>query len=99
IAADKITPEAINFMARYGRGLICMPMTADRLDQLELPLMVNQNTTTFKTAFCVSIEAKHAVSTGISASDRATTVRAAINPKTKPSDLARPGHMFPLRAR
>src|SRR5687767_724714 len=99
IAAQKITPEAINFMARYGRGLICMPMTAERLDQLDVPLMVNQNTTTFNTAFCVSIEAKHAVSTGISASDRAATVRAAISPKTKPSDLARPGHMFPLRAR
>jgi 3,4-dihydroxy 2-butanone 4-phosphate synthase/GTP cyclohydrolase II len=99
IAAEKITPEAVNFMARYGRGLVCMPMTAERLDRLELPLMVSQNTTTFNTAFCVSIEAKHAVSTGISASDRAATVRAAINPKTKPSDLARPGHMFPLRAR
>ena len=99
IAAEKITPEAVNFMARLGRGLICMPMTAERLDQLELPLMVNQNTTTLNTAFCVTIEAKHAVSTGISASDRAATVRAAINPNTKPSDLARPGHMFPLRAR
>ena len=99
IAAEKITPEAVNFMARFGRGLICMPMTAQRLDQLELPLMVNQNTTTLNTAFCVTIEAKHAVSTGISASDRAATVRAAINPTTKPSDLARPGHMFPLRAR
>ena len=99
IAAEKITPEAINFMVRYGRGLVCMPMTAERLDQLEVPLMVSQNTTTFNTAFCVTIEAKHAVSTGISASDRAATVRAAINPKTKPSDLARPGHMFPLRAR
>ena len=99
IAAQKITPEAVNFMARLGRGLICMPMTAERLDQLELPLMVNQNTTVLNTAFCVTIEAKHAVSTGISASDRAATVRAAIDPKTKPSDLARPGHMFPLRAR
>ena len=99
IAAEKITPEAINFMVRYGRGLVCMPMTAERLDQLEVPLMVSQNTTTFNTAFCVTIEAKHAVSTGISAADRAATVRAAINPKTKPSDLARPGHMFPLRAR
>ena len=99
IAADKVTPQAINFMARYGRGLICMPMTGERLDQLEIPLMVNQNTTTFKTAFCVSIEAKHDVSTGISAADRSATVKAAINPKTKPSDLARPGHMFPLRAR
>ena len=99
IAADKVTPEAINFMARHGRGLICMPMTGERLDQLEIPLMVNQNTTTFKTAFCVSIEAKHDVSTGISAADRSATVKAAINAKTKPSDLARPGHMFPLRAR
>jgi 3,4-dihydroxy 2-butanone 4-phosphate synthase / GTP cyclohydrolase II len=99
IAAEKITPEAINFMARRGRGLICVSMTAERLDQLELPLMVNQNTTTFNTAFCISIEAKHGVSTGISASDRAATVLAAINPKTRPSDLARPGHMFPLRAR
>jgi len=99
IAAEKVTPEAINFMARYGRGLICMPMTGERLDQLEVPLMVNQNTTTFNTAFCVSIEAKQHVSTGISAADRAVTVRAAIDPKTKPADLARPGHMFPLRAR
>jgi len=99
IAAEKITPDAINFMARHGRGLICLSLTADRLDQLEVPLMVNQNTTTFNTAFCVSIEAKHGVSTGISASDRAATVLAAINPKTRPSDLARPGHMFPLRAR
>jgi 3,4-dihydroxy-2-butanone 4-phosphate synthase len=99
IAAEKITPDVINFMATHGRGLICMPMTGERLDELELPLMVNQNTTPFKTAFCVSIEAKHSVSTGISASDRAKTVLAAIDPKTKPSDLARPGHMFPLRAR
>ncbi len=99
IAAEKITPEAVNFMAKLGRGLVCMPMTAGRLDQLELPLMVNQNTTTLNTAFCVTVEAKHAVSTGISASDRAATVRAAIDPNTKPSDLARPGHMFPLRAR
>jgi 3,4-dihydroxy 2-butanone 4-phosphate synthase/GTP cyclohydrolase II len=99
IAAEKITPEAINFMAKQGRGLICMPMTGERLDQLEVPLMVTQNTTTFNTAFCVTIEAKHNVSTGISASDRASTVLAAINPATKPTDLARPGHMFPLRAR
>ena len=99
IAAEKITPDVINFMATHGRGLICMPMTAERLDQLDVPLMVSQNTTPFKTAFCVSIEAKHSVSTGISASDRAATVLAAIDPDTKPSDLARPGHMFPLRAR
>ena len=99
IAAEKVTPDAINFMARHGRGLICMSMTAERLDQLEIALMVNQNTTRFNTAFCVSIEAKQHVSTGISAADRAATVHAAIDPKTKPSDLARPGHMFPLRAR
>jgi 3,4-dihydroxy 2-butanone 4-phosphate synthase/GTP cyclohydrolase II len=99
IAAEKVTPEVINFMARHGRGLICMPMTAQRLDELEVPLMVNQNTTTFNTAFCVSIEAKHDVSTGISAADRSATVLAAIDSRTKPADLARPGHMFPLRAR
>ena len=99
IAADKITPEAINFMAKYGRGLICVPMTAQRLDELEIPLMVDKNTTQFHTAFCVSIEAKHQVSTGISAGDRAATVLAAIDARTKPGDLARPGHMFPLRAR
>ena len=99
IAADKVTPEAINFMARHGRGLICISMTGERLDELEIPLMVNQNTTTFNTAFCVSIEAKHDVSTGISAADRAATVKAAIDQRTRPADLARPGHMFPLRAR
>ena len=99
VAAGKITPEVINFMARHGRGLICMPMTAERLEQLEIPLMVNQNTATYGTAFCVSIEGKKKVSTGISAADRAVTVQAAIDPNTKPSDLARPGHMFPLRAR
>ena len=99
VAAEKITPEVINFMARHGRGLICMPMTGERLEQLEVPLMVNQNTATYGTAFCVSIEGKKKVSTGISAADRAATVQAAIDPNTKPSDLARPGHMFPLRAR
>jgi len=99
MAAEKVTPEAINFMARYGRGLICMPMTGERLDKLEIPLMVERNSTRFETAFCVAIEAKRGTSTGISAADRSATVRAAINPKTKPSDLARPGHIFPLRAR
>src|ERR1700733_1626705 len=99
IAAEKITPEAINFMAQYGRGLICLAMTPERLDALEIPLMVAQNSSRFETAFCVSIEAKGTTSTGISASDRANTVRAAINPATRPSDLARPGHMFPLRSR
>ena len=99
IAADKITPDVINFMAKHGRGLICLPMTGARLDELELPLMVTENSASFGTAFCVSIEAKGRTTTGISASDRAATVLAAVNPKTKPSDLARPGHMFPLRAR
>jgi 3,4-dihydroxy 2-butanone 4-phosphate synthase/GTP cyclohydrolase II len=99
MAAEKVTPEAINFMARYGRGLICMPMTPERLEKLEIPLMVEKNSTRFETAFCVAIEAKRGTSTGISAADRAATIKAAINPKTKPSDLARPGHIFPLRAR
>jgi 3,4-dihydroxy 2-butanone 4-phosphate synthase/GTP cyclohydrolase II len=99
MAAEKVTPEAINFMAKHGRGLVCMPMTGDRLDKLEIPLMVERNSTRFETAFCVAIEAKRGTSTGISAADRAATIKAAINPKTKPSDLARPGHIFPLRAR
>jgi 3,4-dihydroxy 2-butanone 4-phosphate synthase/GTP cyclohydrolase II len=99
IAAEKITPEAINFMATHGRGLICMPMTAERLDELDVPLMVRENSTRFDTAFCVSVEAKGVTTTGISAADRAATVLAAIDPSTRPSDLARPGHMFPLRAR
>jgi 3,4-dihydroxy 2-butanone 4-phosphate synthase / GTP cyclohydrolase II len=99
IAAEKITPEAINFMATHGRGLICMPMTTERLDELDVPLMVRENSTRFDTAFCVSIEAKGVTTTGISAADRAATVLAAIDPATRPTDLARPGHMFPLRAR
>src|SRR6476469_1784123 len=89
IAAEKITPEAINFMARYGRGLICLSMTPERLDELEIPLMVSQNTSRLETAFCVSIEAKKTTTTGISAGDRAATVLAAIDPATKPADLAR----------
>jgi 3,4-dihydroxy 2-butanone 4-phosphate synthase/GTP cyclohydrolase II len=99
MAASAVTPEAINFMATRGRGLICLPMTGARLDALEIPLMVDRNSATFGTAFCVSIEAKGRTTTGISAADRAATVRAAIDPATRPSDLARPGHMFPLRAR
>ena len=99
VAAGKVTPEIINFMARHGRGLICMPMTGERLDELDLPLMVTENTARFDTAFCVSIEAKHGTSTGISVADRAATVLAAVDPATQPSDLVRPGHMFPLRAR
>jgi 3,4-dihydroxy 2-butanone 4-phosphate synthase / GTP cyclohydrolase II len=85
-------------MAKHGRGLICMPMTGERLDELEIPLMVNQNTARLGTAFCVTVEAKHSTSTGISAGDRANTVLAGIDLRTKPTDLARPGHMFPLRA-
>jgi len=99
MAAEKVTPEAINFMAKHGRGLICMPMTGERLDKLEIPLMVEKNSTRFETAFCVAIEAKRGTSTGISAADRSATIKAAIHPRTKPSDLARPGHIFPLRAR
>jgi 3,4-dihydroxy 2-butanone 4-phosphate synthase/GTP cyclohydrolase II len=99
IAAEKVSPEAINFMARYGRGLICLSMTPERLDELEIPLMVSQNTSRFETAFCVPVESKSRTTTGISARDRAATVQAAIDPATKPSDLARPGHMFPLRSR
>ena len=99
IAAEKTTPELINFMAKHGRGLICLPMTGDWLDRLDIPLMVRENTSQFATAFCVSIEAKESTSTGISASDRAITARAAADPTTQPRDLARPGHMFPLRAR
>jgi len=99
IAAEKVTPDVINFMAVHGRGLICMPMTGERLDELNIPLMVSENTSSYGTAFCVSIEAKSGVSTGISAADRARTVLAAVDARTKPSDLVRPGHMFPLRAR
>jgi len=99
LAAEKVTPEAINFMAREGRGLICLALTEERCAELSLPLMVEQNTSNFGTAFTISIEARGSVTTGISAADRAATVLAAIDPATKPSDLARPGHMFPLRAR
>ena len=101
IAAEKVTPEAINFMATHGRGLICLAMTGQRLEELQIPLMVSDysNTSPYGTAFCVSIEARRNVSTGISAFDRAQTILTAIDPKTKPSDLTRPGHIFPLRAR
>jgi 3,4-dihydroxy 2-butanone 4-phosphate synthase/GTP cyclohydrolase II len=99
MAAEKVTPEAINFMAKHGRGLICMPVIGERLDELRIPMMVSDNTSKFTTAFTVSVEAKHGTSTGISAADRATTVKTIIDPKTRPEDLVRPGHMFPLRAR
>ena len=97
IAGEKVTPEAINFMARYGRGLICLAMTPERLDKLEIPLMVSQNGSRFETAFCVSIEAKDRTTTGISAADRAATVLAAIDPATKAADLVRPGRLGPPR--
>lgn len=99
MAAEKVTPQAINFMAKYGRGLICLSLTPERVDELGLHMMTQDNTSAFGTAFTVSIEAKKGVTTGISASDRATTIITAINPKTKPEDLARPGHVFPLRAK
>ena len=99
MAAEKATPEAINFMARYGRGLICLTMTAEKCDQLALPLMVSSNTSSFGTAFTVSIEAKKGVTTGISAADRAHTILTAVANNAKPEDLARPGHVFPLRAK
>ena len=97
-AAEFITPEIVNFMATHGRGLICLPMTAERLDALQIPPMVQENTARRGTAFCVSIEARRDVTTGISAADRARTIRVAVDAATVPSDLARPGHIFPLRA-
>jgi len=99
MAAQKVTPQAINFMATHGRGLICLSMTEERIRQLSLPLMVQDNTSPFQTAFTVSIEAAHGVTTGISARDRATTIRTAVAPDAGPGDLTRPGHVFPLRAR
>jgi 3,4-dihydroxy 2-butanone 4-phosphate synthase/GTP cyclohydrolase II len=99
IAAEKVTTEAVNFMVKHARGLVCMPLKGERLDELEIPMMVSHNTSKFTTAFTVSIEAKRGVTTGISAKDRAETIKAVIDPETKPSDIARPGHIFPLRAR
>jgi 3,4-dihydroxy 2-butanone 4-phosphate synthase / GTP cyclohydrolase II len=99
MAAEKVTPDAVNFMARYGRGLICLSLTPERVEELRLPMMTDDNTSSFGTAFTVSIEAKKGVTTGISAADRARTILTAINPKTTHEDLARPGHIFPLRAR
>ena len=98
MAAEKVTPEAINFMAKLGRGLICLPLTIERCEELQLQPMVSENTSAFNTAFTVSIESKKNVTTGISASDRATTILTAINPNTKPTDLAKPGHVFPLKS-
>ena len=99
IAAEKVTPEAINFMARFGRGLVCLALTEERCDELDLPPMVRDNTSSFGTAFTVSIEARGKTTTGISAADRAATIRTAVEPGTRPADLLRPGHVFPLRAR
>lgn len=98
MAADAVSPDAINFMARFGRGLICLTLTRARCEQLQLPLMVNQNRTPHGTAFTVSIEAAQGVTTGISAADRATTIAAAVAPQAKPADLVQPGHIFPLMA-
>ena len=99
MAAELVTPEAVNFMARHGRGLICLTLTEERADTLDLKPMVSDNTTPFRTAFTVSIDAKQGITTGISASDRAKTILAAVGEGARPSDLARPGHVFPLRAR
>jgi 3,4-dihydroxy 2-butanone 4-phosphate synthase / GTP cyclohydrolase II len=99
LAAEKVTPEAINFMAKYGRGLICLAMTGERLAHLRIGPMSAENTSNYGTAFCEAIDARQGVSTGISAHDRAHTIRVALDPATRPSDLARPGHVFPLQAR
>lgn len=98
-AAEKVSPEIINFMAVHGRGLICLPMTEERCDELQLPPQTSENTSSMGTAFTISIEARRGVTTGISAADRAKTILTAVNPESKPADLARPGHVFPLRAR
>ncbi|RZB29933.1 MAG: 3,4-dihydroxy 2-butanone 4-phosphate synthase / GTP cyclohydrolase II [Desulfobacteraceae bacterium Eth-SRB1] len=99
IAAEKVTPEAVNFMAKYGRGLVCLSMTGEKIDALDLPLMVDHNTSQFHTGFTVSIEARLGVTTGISAADRSTTILTATADSAKPDDLVRPGHIFPLRAK
>jgi 3,4-dihydroxy 2-butanone 4-phosphate synthase / GTP cyclohydrolase II len=99
VAAEKVTPEVVNFMITQGRGLVCVALTEERLIELDLPLMVRENTSPFETAFTVTIDAKGVTTTGVSAADRAATILATINPRTRPSDLARPGHVLPLRAR
>src|ERR1700756_889502 len=99
LAAEKVTPEAINFMAKYGRGLICVAMTGERLDHLRIGMMTSENTSPYGTAFCESVEAREGVTTGISAQDRARTIKVCIDPQSRPGDLVRPGHTFPLRAR
>ena len=99
LAAEKVSAQAINFMTKYGRGLVCLPVVGERLDKLQMPLMVDDNTCKFGTAFTVSVDAKQGTTTGISAADRAQTVKTVIDPATQPDDLVRPGHIFPLRAR
>ena len=99
VAAEKITPETMGFMVRHTSGVICMPMMGERLDELQLPLMVSNNTESQRTAFTVSVDAKHETTTGISAADRATTVRTLVNPESGSGDFVRPGHIFPLRYR
>src|SRR5439155_9256534 len=98
MAAEKVTPETVNFMAIHGRGLICLALTPERVEELQLPPMVPETAAAFGTAFTISIDARRGITTGISAKDRATTILTAIDAKTNPSDLARPGHVFPLRA-
>jgi 3,4-dihydroxy 2-butanone 4-phosphate synthase/GTP cyclohydrolase II len=98
MAADKATPDAINFMARYGRGLICVPMTGERLDELKISMMVSDNTAPLSTAFTITVDARRGVTTGTSAYDRAVTIRTLVDPSTRPEDLTRPGHILPLRA-
>src|SRR3990172_12433873 len=97
-AAECVTPEIINFMATHGRGLICLSLTPERLEELKIPLMVQESTAIRGTAFCVSVEARRDVTTGISAADRARTIPTPVDPNTRPDDLARPGHVFPLPA-
>src|SRR5689334_7630079 len=99
LAAERVTPEAINFMAKYSRGLVCLALTEERLDHLRIGPMTAENTSQFGTAFCEAIDAREGVTTGISAYDRARTIKVAIDPASRPGDLARPGHVFPLRAR
>jgi 3,4-dihydroxy 2-butanone 4-phosphate synthase/GTP cyclohydrolase II len=99
LAAEKVSAQAVNFMAKHGRGLICLPATGERLDNLQLPLMVDENTCKFGTAFTISVDAKQGTTTGISAADRAKTIKTVVDPATRPDDLVRPGHVFPLRAR
>src|SRR5438876_8744277 len=99
LAAEKVTPEAVNFMARFGRGLICLSLTSERCEKLALPLQTEHNTTQFGTAFTVTVDAREGVTTGISAADRARTIKLLADPKSRPADLVKPGHIFPLRAR